>query len=107
MKTFLSTLTFLFALVALAPLARAQSDHSHAGLAGEAHGPLQRSAPWPEATRDLAASLPIQDGGRIKPLSTYASFMLLRLNGKRSVETPSGEKLTPIEWLLDVLFVPG
>ena len=107
MKTLLSTLAFLFALSVLAPLARAQSDHDHAGLAGEAHGPLQRSAPWPDATRDLAASLPIQDGGRIKPLSTYASFTLLRLNGKRSVETPSGEKLTPIEWLLDVLFVPG
>ncbi len=31
---------------------------------------------------------------------------LLRLNGKRGVTTPQGEKLGPVEWMLDVLFHP-
>lgn len=65
-----------------------------------------RTEPWPEDVLALAESLPVQDGGRVKPLSTYAAFTLLRLNGKRSLETPSGERLGPTEWLLDVLFFP-
>jgi len=52
------------------------------------------------------AELPIQDGGRVKPMSTYAGFMLLRLNGKRACRTPEGKTLTPSEWLLDCLFLP-
>ena len=107
MKILARTLTLLLALAALLPFARAAQSDEVAGTHGTPPGPLQRSAPWPAETIELAASLPIQDGGRIKPLSTYASFMLLRLNGKRAVETSTGEKLTPTEWLLDVLFVPG
>lgn len=107
MKILARTLALLLALAALLPFARAAQSDEAAGTHGTLHGPLQRSAPWPAETIELAASLPIQDGGRIKPLSTYASFMLLRLNGKRAVETSTGEKLTPTEWLLDVLFVPG
>ena len=107
MKILARTLALLLALAALLPFARAAQSDEAAGTHGTLHGPLQRSAPWPAETIELAASLPIQDGGRIKPLSTYASFMLLRLNGKRAVETSTGEKLSPTEWLLDVLFVPG
>jgi ABC-type transport system involved in cytochrome c biogenesis permease subunit len=55
---------------------------------------------------ELVESLPIQDGGRIKPLHTYASFTLLRMNGRRSVTTPAGERLSAVQWLLDVLFFP-
>ncbi|MEM7305618.1 MAG: cytochrome c biogenesis protein CcsA [Planctomycetota bacterium] len=65
-----------------------------------------RQAAWSEQTLDLAGRLPIQDGGRVKPLSTYASFTLLRLNGKRSLTTPADEKLGATEWLLDVFFYP-
>ncbi len=107
MKFLARTLALLLALAALLPFARAAQSDEAAGTHGTLHGPLQRSAPWPAETIEFAASLPIQDGGRIKPLSTYASFMLLRLNGKRAVETSTGEKLSPTEWLLDVLFVPG
>ena len=32
--------------------------------------------PWEQETLDLAALLPVQDGGRIKPLGTYAGFSL-------------------------------
>ena len=65
-----------------------------------------RPAPWSEATLDLAARVPVQEGGRIKPLHTYAGFTLLRLNGKRSTKTPGGERLDPVGWLLDTLFYP-
>jgi ABC-type transport system involved in cytochrome c biogenesis permease subunit len=66
----------------------------------------QRARPWSEPTLEAFGSIPIQDGGRIKPISTFASFTLLRLNGKRAVTTPSGEKLDPVAWLLDVVFFP-
>ena len=42
-----------------------------------------------------AAKLPVQEGGRVKPLSTFAGFRLLRMNAKRKVVTPWGEKLGP------------
>jgi len=65
-----------------------------------------RRAPWPERVVELAGALPVQDGGRLKPLSTLASFTLLRLNGKRSATGLDGERLGAVEWLLDVLFFP-
>ena len=40
----------------------------------EPQGPVLRTQPWPESVVALAESLPVQDGGRVKPLSTYASF---------------------------------
>ncbi|MCX5757663.1 MAG: cytochrome c biogenesis protein CcsA, partial [Candidatus Hydrogenedentes bacterium] len=52
------------------------------------------------------AALPIQDAGRIKPLDTYASFKLLKFNGRRSCTTPDGSRLTAVAWLLDTLFYP-
>lgn len=61
---------------------------------------------WDEATLDLFATLPVQDGGRVKPLDTFAQFTLLSLNGKRSFETEDGRKLDSLAWLLDCLFYP-
>ncbi|MEQ1891561.1 MAG: cytochrome c biogenesis protein CcsA [Planctomycetota bacterium] len=75
------------------------------GLAQEAASPSTR-APWSEETIEAFARLPVQDGGRVKPLDTYAAFRLLRFNGKRTVKTPAGEKLGPSSWLLDCLFYP-
>lgn len=63
-------------------------------------------APRSARTLELFASLPVQDGGRVKPLDTYAQFRLLRMNGKRKFETADGEKLGPTPWLLDCLFFP-
>lgn len=74
--------------------------------AGSDTPPDARTAPWPRAIVDDFGSLPIQDGGRIKPISTYASFTLLRLSGKRSVTTAKGETLDATAWLLDVLLFP-
>lgn len=61
---------------------------------------------WDADTVSLFATLPIQDQGRIKPMSTYAGFMLLRLNGKRSLTTPSGERIDAMRWFLDLAFYP-
>lgn len=63
-----------------------------------------RLEPWPDAVVEQAESLPVQEGGRVKPLHTFASFTLLRMTGRRSLETPHGERLTAVEWLLDTLF---
>jgi ABC-type transport system involved in cytochrome c biogenesis permease subunit len=98
----------LFLLAPSAGALAAQTDDPHHG-----HGAMQtasrpaRSAPWDREVVALFAELPVQDGGRVKPLSTLAGFQLLRLNGKRSLATPSGEKLSATEWLLDVLFHPS
>lgn len=65
---------------------------------------------WSEETLKAAATLPIQDGGRVKPLSTYAGFSMLGLHGARRMElsTEDGKqvKLKPTAWLLDALFRP-
>lgn len=56
-------------------------------------------------------SLPVQEGGRIKPLDTYARFLLLRIHGKQSIaveheKLPGIRKLKAIEWLLLSWFRP-
>lgn len=61
---------------------------------------------WPDDALDAFAVIPVQEGGRIKPLDTFAGFQLLGINGKRSVETPEGDRLKPMAWLLDCLFYP-
>jgi len=88
-------LRLLGALTLLAGLASAQAQQQ-----------AQSRAPWTARTLELFAALPVQEGGRIKPLDTYAQFRMLRFNGKRSFETPAGEKLGPTAWLLDCLFFP-
>ena len=64
---------------------------------------------WDPPTLDAFAAMPITDEGRLKPMDTYAGFMLLKLNGKRSCTTgsdSSARTLNPTEWLLDTLFFP-
>lgn len=64
---------------------------------------------WDPELVDEFASMPVQDGGRIKPFSTWAGFELLSLNGKRSVYVKVGDKkvkLGPVEWALDCMLRP-
>ncbi len=65
---------------------------------------------WEKETLKVAESIPIQNGGRIKPLSTYAGFTMLSLHGARSMEVQgdSGKsiKIKPTAWLMDTLFRP-
>jgi len=66
--------------------------------------------PWTAETLKIAGTIPVQDGGRIKPLSTYAGFTMLGLHGARSmkVQDGSGKQITikPLAWLMDSLFRP-
>ncbi|MFT3991829.1 MAG: cytochrome c biogenesis protein CcsA [Luteolibacter sp.] len=66
--------------------------------------------PWSPEILKLAETLPVQDGGREKPLATYAGFKMLGLHGARSmkIEGADGKKLTlkPIGWLMDALYRP-
>ena len=66
--------------------------------------------PWSAETLRIAETLPVQDGGRIKPLSTYAGFSMLSLHGARSMKIAGkdGEefRIKPTAWLLDALFRP-
>lgn len=71
---------------------------------------IEGYTPWEQATLDVAETLPVQDGGRIKPFSTYAGFSMLSLHGARSMKIEDGKgephKIKPTEWLLDTLFRP-
>ncbi|MFM8386404.1 MAG: cytochrome c biogenesis protein CcsA [Planctomycetia bacterium] len=79
--------------------------------AGEAAAPgrLPSRPRWdPEALR-VADTLPLQAGGRVKPLITFAGYTLLGLSGRKSVTVVEGgveRTLGPTEWFLDVLFFP-
>jgi len=58
-------------------------------------------------TVEIMEVLPIQDGGRIKPVSTYADFTLLRLSGRKSLpQGEDGPKLRSTEWLLELVYHP-
>ena len=65
---------------------------------------------WSKEAITAAEAIPIQSGGRIKPLSTYAGFTMLGLHGARSmaIEGDNGitYKIKPTAWLLDALFRP-
>lgn len=65
-----------------------------------------RTFPWSDEALDLARTLPIQEGGRIKPLSTYARFTLIATRGAARAYTADGEKLSPTEWILDTMLYP-
>lgn len=72
--------------------------------------PVSDYTPWEEETLRVAEKIPVQDGGRIKPFSTYAGFTMLALRGDRSmkIEGKDGEvyNIKPTEWLMDTLFRP-
>ena len=73
-----------------------------AGLA-----PARAQAPqFTSAAIESFASLPIQDGGRVKPVSTFADFTLLRISGKKSLTRADGSKASSSEWLLEQMLFP-
>lgn len=96
---------FLTLFTLLAASAFAQSPEE----AGSTPKDPTRTAPWPKDILDIAARIPIQDGGRVKPLDTYARFKLLEYSAYRTISVGEGDAKTSIsglEWLLDVLFFP-
>ena len=52
------------------------------------------------------AELPVQVGGRIKPLDSVARNTLLILSGRQKVVTDEGLTLSPIEWFIDLTMRP-
>lgn len=127
MKRFFTWGAALFVTATLAPWAAVAQDahdhtHEHATTAANPAVPPF----WSDSVIELFASLPVQDEGRIKPLDTFAQFTLLKLNGKRSYSLSDDEqvamaeatpdailddvgtkkRLSPIEWLMNVLLYP-
>ncbi|WPJ94364.1 cytochrome c biogenesis protein CcsA [Coraliomargarita algicola] len=52
------------------------------------------------------AELPVQVGGRIKPLDSVARNTLLLLSGRQKVVTAEGTELSPIQWFMDLTMRP-
>lgn len=52
------------------------------------------------------AELPVQVGGRIKPLDSVARNTLLILSGRQKVKTADGQMISPIEWLVELTMRP-
>ena len=71
---------------------------------------IEGYTPWEKETLKVAETIPIQNGGRIKPLATYAGFTMLSLHGARSMEVKGNSdkaiKIKPTAWLMDTLFRP-
>ncbi|MCP5071057.1 MAG: cytochrome c biogenesis protein CcsA [bacterium] len=62
---------------------------------------------WPDDVIEVASHIPIQDGGRIKPLSTFADFTILGFSGRKRVKHEDGRKYHAVAWLLDLLYRPA
>ena len=75
--------------------------------------PPVRTEPWDPAVVEAIASLPVQNGGRVMPLGTFAAFTLYFVHGRRDVQYMVGSgtdtkkvTLEPTEWLLDTWCFP-
>jgi ABC-type transport system involved in cytochrome c biogenesis permease subunit len=92
---------------AAAPAAKGAAAAEAAATAGRA----ERHT-WDPATVETMATLPIQEGGRTKPLSMFAAYTLYFVHGRRDMKLDlDGDDepdvvLTPTEWLLDVWCFP-
>ena len=74
------------------------------GLLGSAFA--QGAKHWPDAVVRTAEEIAVQEGGRVKPLLTFAKYKLIRYSGKSTLKFDDGSKLGATEWMLDVLFRP-
>jgi ABC-type transport system involved in cytochrome c biogenesis permease subunit len=92
---YIITMSVLLTLCVLSPQVQGQATVS-----------LSKVLPWDKDTVELFSILPVQDGGRVKPMDTYAQFVMLKINGKRSLTLPSDDRLKPVPWLMNCLFYP-
>jgi len=66
-------------------------------------------SPWSDEVVEIVSGIPVQEGGRVKPFSTFARFKMLSFHGALTMEVKSGDtvhKVGPTEWLLDCLLRP-
>ena len=119
-RSFLLILLVLMSLPAtafpvLAQDAPASDSPEPANTYGEPAAPTAKGAassraassrvPWSQETLDEVARWPIQHGGRVKPFQTFAGFLMLKANGRRTLKLED-EKLDPVAWALDFMFYP-
>ena len=69
-------------------------------------GGLRSSKVKSDFDLEAFAELPVQVGGRIKPLDSVARNTLLILSGRQKVVTDEGLTLSPIEWFIDLTMRP-
>jgi ABC-type transport system involved in cytochrome c biogenesis permease subunit len=71
---------------------------------------IEGYTPWSKETLAIAETIPVQNGGRVKPLSSYAGFTMLGLHGARSMKVKDADgknvSLLPTAWMMDALFRP-
>jgi ABC-type transport system involved in cytochrome c biogenesis permease subunit len=72
---------------------------------------IENYSAWSPETLEVIDKLPLQDGGRIKPFSSYAAFTMLQLYGERSIKLKDAKgvkiNIKPTAWLMDCLFRPA
>ncbi len=64
---------------------------------------------WDKDIVRMWSAIPVQEGGRIKPLATVARFTLLQLHGAQTIKVERDGKTvrrSAIEWFLDALLRP-
>lgn len=83
---------------------------SHASNSKDISTTAESYEAWPESIVENFRNIRVQNGGRIKPMHTYARFALIQVNNssKARFETEDGKthKISAEEWMLDVLFRP-
>lgn len=64
---------------------------------------------WDKRVVKEMQTLPVQDGGRVKPFQTLARRYMYAMHGDRGMKIlidGKKQKLTPTEWMMDVMFRP-
>lgn len=70
---------------------------------------IENFQPFSESELEAFGGVAVQDGGRVKPLETVASFTMMRFSGARSMKIlVDGEeyKMSSLEWYLQTMFYP-
>ncbi|MBL9151331.1 MAG: cytochrome c biogenesis protein CcsA [Verrucomicrobiales bacterium] len=96
---------------ALAAAVLAMATAGPAGVqAKDVSVPFDTYPEWPAEVTDTFRQMLVQEGGRVKPVHTYARFMLMQFSGRSKVtfESKDGQShnAEAVAWLLDTLFRP-
>ncbi len=127
MKRYILPITLALIVAAASVAAQAPAEpaaaadphagHNHAPAAQVEHGdaadhvhPVQPPLDLPRLlTRENVerfGAWPIQDQGRVKPMSTFARFELVQLSGRAKMTSADGVRRDATEWLLRLLLDP-